>query len=212
MGIARIASYPLPAEDEIPAPRVPWKLEASRAALLIHDMQEYFVAAFDPGCALVIQLTENIRRLASECRRLGIPVFFTAQNGDQQRCDRGLQADFWGPGMTSSPAHQAIVPALAPQPGDIQMVKHRYSAFQRSHFADQLRVRNRDQLVVCGIYAQIGCLLTAADAFQRDIEPFLAADAVAAYSREKHDEALGYVAHCCGVTLSTQAILTALTN
>src|SRR5690606_2730146 len=212
MGIARIASYPLPAEDQIPAPRVPWKLEASRAALLIHDMQEYFVAVLEPDSPLVTQLTENIRRLASECRRLGIPVFYTAQNGDQLRCDRGLQADFWGPGMSSSAAHQAIIPALAPQPGDIQMVKHRYSAFQRSHFADQLRVRQRDQLIICGVYAQIGCLLTAADAFQRDIEPFLAADAVAAYSQEKHHEALAYVAHCCGVTLSTQAILNALTN
>src|SRR5690606_19858730 len=112
--------------------------------------------------------------------------------------------------MSSSPSHQAIIPALAPQPGDIQIVKHRYSAFQRSHFADQLRVRGRDQLIICGVYAQIGCMLTAAEAFQRDIEAFLVADAVAAYSRPWHDQAMAYVAHCCGVTLSTQAALSAL--
>src|SRR5690606_24016255 len=210
MGIARIDSYALPTEAKIPAPRAPWQLEPGRAALLMHDMQEYFVAAFEPDSALVTQLLENIARLARECRRAGIPVFVPAQNREQLRCDRGLQADFWGAGMTSSSAHQAIIPALAPEPGDIQMVKHRYSAFQRSHFAEQLRVRNRDQLIICGIYAQIGCLLTAADAFQRDIEPFLAADAVAAYSREKHDEAMSYVAHCCGVSMSTRAILASL--
>jgi bifunctional isochorismate lyase/aryl carrier protein len=73
-----------------------------------------------------------------------------------------------------------------------------------------MRVRGRDQLVVCGIYAHIGCTLTAAEAFQRDIEPFFAADAVADFSREKHMMALNYVAATCAVPMTTDQLLAAL--
>ena len=47
-----------------------------------------------------------------------IPVFYTAQRGNQDRRDRGLQAELWGPGMRALPEHEQIVDALAPQPGD----------------------------------------------------------------------------------------------
>ena len=39
-------------------------------------------------------------------KRAGIPVFFTAQEGNQDRRDRGLQADLWGPGMRDIPDHE----------------------------------------------------------------------------------------------------------
>lgn len=41
MAIPKIASYPLPVS--LPTNKVDWRIDASRAVLLIHDMQEYFV-------------------------------------------------------------------------------------------------------------------------------------------------------------------------
>lgn len=207
MGIPKIASYALPSPEEIPAASVPWTPDAQRAAVLVHDMQRYFLRPFDIDSAPIAPLIENISRLLQRCRALGIPVFYTAQRGNQDPRDRGLQADFWGDGMDAVAEHEAIVEALQPQPGDIHLVKHRYSAFQRSNLLSLLQARDRDQLVICGVYAQIGCLLTAGEAFQHDIEAFLVADAVAAYSREKHDLAINYVAHCCGVSMSTDRVL-----
>ena len=207
MGIPRIASYALPLPEEIPAASVPWTPDAQRAAVLVHDMQRYFLRPFDVDSAPIAPLIENISRLLQRCRELGVPVFYTAQHGNQDRRDRGLQADFWGDGMEAIPEHEAIVEALQPQPGDIQLTKHRYSAFQRSNLLSLMQARGRDQLVICGVYAQIGCLLTAGEAFQHDIEAFLVADAVAAYSREKHDLAVNYVAHCCGVSMSTDRVM-----
>ncbi|SCW90764.1 isochorismatase family protein [Ancylobacter rudongensis] len=209
-GLPTIAPYALPRADELPSPRAPWKLQRDRAALLIHDMQNYFLRPFTPEADPLATVVGHIATLAQAARKAGVPVFYTAQEGDQDRRDRGLQADLWGPGMSASPTHQPILAALTPQPGDFTLVKHRYSAFQRSNLETLLRARGRDQLIISGVYAHIGCTLTAADAFMRDIEPFIAADAVADFSRAKHDLALAYVADVCGVPLTTAQILEVL--
>ncbi|MCY1668678.1 isochorismatase family protein [Rhizobium sp. SL86] len=207
MALPKIAPYPLPTAEELPVPKGTWMLEASRAALLIHDMQNYFVNIFTPDAAPITPATANIVKLAACARARGIPVFYTAQNGDQDRRDRGLQADLWGPGMTSAPEHQAIIPELLPESIDFVLVKHRYSAFQRSNLETMMRARGRDQLIVTGIYAHIGCMMTAAEAFQRDIEAFFAADALADFSRDQHDMAIAWVAGRCGIPMTTDSIL-----
>ncbi|MFD1744389.1 isochorismatase family protein [Rhizobium helianthi] len=210
MALPKIAPYALPTAQELPVPKGPWQLEPGRAALLVHDMQRYFVDAFTPEAEPITPATANIARLIEACRKAGIPVFYTAQNGDQDRRDRGLQADLWGPGMSSAPEHQAIIDELEPQAGDIVLVKHRYSAFQRSNLETLMRARGRDQLIVTGIYAHIGCMMTAAEAFQRDIEAFFAADALADFSRDQHDLAVNWVAGRCGVPMATDTILARL--
>ncbi|WP_395670943.1 isochorismatase family protein [Phenylobacterium sp.] len=205
-GLPKVAPYAMPTAVEIPPVRPAWTLDPARAALLIHDMQRYFLRPFDLTAEPIPALVANISRLATAARAAGVPVFYTAQKGDQDRRDRGLQADFWGAGMSRLPEHQDIVEDLAPAEGDFVLTKHRYSAFQRSNLDTLMRARGRDQLVVCGVYAHIGCQLTAAEAFQRDIEPFLAADALADFSREKHMGAIAWTAGVCGGVLTTDEI------
>lgn len=200
-----IESYALPTAAELPPPRPSWEFAPDTAALLIHDMQAYFVGAFNPG-PMLDELVARIAGLREFCDSAGIPVFYTAQRGGQDPRDRGLQADFWGPGMRRDPASEAIIDALAPRPGDVVLEKHRYSAFQRSPFEAMLHARGRTQLIITGVYAHIGCMLTAADAFQRDFHPFFVADAVAAFSRETHDLAVRHVSHCCGVVTTASRI------
>lgn len=210
MSLPRIEPYALPAEGEIPRARGPWQPAVDRLAVLVHDMQNYFVAAFTPDTSPIAPAIANMQRVVSLARARGVPVFYTCQNGDQDRRDRGLQADIWGPGMTSAPEHQAVAPGLAPTSTDFILTKHRYSAFQRSNLESMMRARARDQLAICGVYAHIGCLMTAADAFQHDIVPFLIADAVADFSRARHDMAVAYVAERCGVSLSCRQLETLL--
>lgn len=210
-GLPLVPAYALPSEDELPASRPPWSLDRGRAALLVHDMQRYFLRPYDPDAAPVPDLVAHIAALITTARAVGVPVFYTAQRGDQDRRDRGLQADLWGPGMSRLPEHQDILSELAPAEGDFVLTKHRYSAFQRSNLETLMRARGRDQLLVCGLYAHIGCQLTAAEAFQRDIEPFLVADALADFSREQHMGALKWAASTCAGVMSTRRALDRLT-
>jgi bifunctional isochorismate lyase/aryl carrier protein len=197
----------MPAEDELPASVALWRPDPGRLALLIHDMQQYFVDFFPRGQEPRTSLIANIAALRAEADRVGVPVFYTAQRGGMSRADRGLLYDMWGPGMSANPAHTRIVPELAPRPGDVRLVKWRYSAFVRSTLDEQLRDLGRDQLLICGVYAHVGCVMTACDAFSRDIEAFLVADAVADFNAEHHRSALAYAASRCAVVLFTEQVL-----
>ncbi|MBI1205757.1 MAG: isochorismatase family protein [Azospirillum sp.] len=207
MALPRIADYPLPTLGELPPVRMAWRIAPRRAALLIHDMQAYFIRAFAPAVPPIAPVLANILALRARCDALDMPVFYSAQPGRQTPCDRGLQSDFWGPGMDDAPDHRDIVGELAPGERHHLVTKWRYSAFQRTNLEPMLHARGRDQLIVCGVYAHIGCLLTTAEAFMRDIQPFLVADAVADFSRAKHDLAVTYAAERCAAVTTTAALL-----
>jgi bifunctional isochorismate lyase/aryl carrier protein len=207
MAMAAIAPYRMPGDGDLPTPAMPWRPHPERAAILVHDMQRYFLRAFPAGQSPQTELVANIMKLLATARAIGVPVFYTAQPGDMSREDRGLLHDLWGPGMSAADTDRAIVDDLAPEPGDIVLTKWRYSAFFRSDLEERLHKRGRDQLIVCGVYAHMGCLMTACDAFSRDIQPFLVADALADLTLDDHLMALRYAAARCGVPLSTATVL-----
>ncbi|MFG3281356.1 isochorismatase family protein [Streptomyces sp. NPDC048111] len=207
MALPAIASYPMPTPGDLPGNRVDWKVEPSRAVLLVHDLQNYFLAAFDTEAAPVPELLANVARLKREADRLGIPVLYTAQPGGQSPEERGLQQDFWGPGLPADPHAEAIADAVAPGPGDTVLTKWKYSGFVRTDLLERLREQGRDQVVITGVYAHIGVLMTACDAWMRDIQAFLVADAVADFSAEDHAMALRWAAGKCAVVTTTDTVL-----
>ncbi|MGM3161684.1 isochorismatase family protein [Dickeya undicola] len=206
----KITSYPLPLESELPHSAADWCLDRSRAALLIHDMQRYFVDFFSENAPPISSVIENNVQLLTMARQLDIPVFYTAQPGSMTQAQRGLLQSIWGPGMQASDAHRQIIPPLAAVAGERVLTKWRYSAFFHSDFLADLRALHRDQLIICGVYAHVGCLCTAIDAYSHDIETFFIADAVADFSKEKHQIALTMAAEICSVVLSTRQALSAL--
>ncbi|WP_349253949.1 isochorismatase family protein [Streptomyces sp. BPTC-684] len=183
-----------------------WSVDPDKAALLVHDMQNYFLRAFAPGGPAGLAVA-NIQRLAAACRAAGIPVVYTAQPARQTAANRGLLMDFWGPGLGGQPDDDRIVAPLAPAPGEAVVTKHRYSAFHHTGLGEVLAAHGRDQLLITGVYAHLGCMLTAVDAFARGVQAFLVADAVADFDRDRHRQALRYVAESCGMVTVTDEVL-----
>nr|QIE08586.1 isochorismatase [Streptomyces sp.] len=207
MALPAIASYALPTDAELPANRVGWTVDPARAVLLVHDLQNHFLGAFPSGEQPLTGMLDNTSRIIERSRGLGVPVVYSVQRGGQTPEERGLQLDFWGPGAADDPEALAIPRSVAPADGDTVLTKWKYSAFVRTELESLLRDSGRDQLVITGVYAHIGVLMSACDAWMRDIQAFVVADAVADFSREDHDMALRWAAGRCAVVTSTDALL-----
>lgn len=204
-GIQPIPAYRLPSKDGLPSNVATWRVDPARAAVLVHDMQRYFLTPFEPNFRE--ELVSNCSRVKRQFTKAGAPVFYTAQPGDMSVQERGLLRDFWGPGMRVDPADREITPELAPTDRDHVMTKWRYSAFFRSDLLARLREQKRDQLVVCGVYAHVGILATAIEAFTHDIQTFLVADALGDFSAEHHQFTLEYASSRCAVVTTTDEVL-----
>ncbi|HEX5228349.1 MAG TPA: isochorismatase family protein, partial [Bryobacteraceae bacterium] len=74
----------------------------------------------------------------------------------------------------------AVVDELAPQPGDIVIVKTRYSGFARTSLDEQLRARGVRYLFFTGIATNVCVESTLRDAFFLDYWPILVRDATMA--------------------------------
>ncbi|HTZ45134.1 MAG TPA: isochorismatase family protein [Jatrophihabitans sp.] len=202
-GIPTIESF-RPIADDLPANTAGWRPDAARAVLLVHDMQNFFLRPFtDEHRAHLIDRAGLLRR---RCAEHGVPIGYTAQPGDMTPDDRGLLVDFWGAGMKATATDRQVVAPLAPGPRDWTFTKWRYSAFFRSGLLERMRAAGRDQLILCGVYAHIGVLMTAVEAFSNDIETFLVADAVGDFTPRHHRLALEYAANTCAVVLTAEEV------
>ena len=209
MSIPSLSSYSMPAPESFPANKVSWDFNPQKAVLLIHDMQDYFLKFYGDNSELVSTLISNIKALREYCYQQEIPVVYTAQPDNQSTQDRALLNDMWGAGLNEYAELKKVCSELTPGSHDTVLVKWRYSAFQRSILENMMKELGRDQLLICGIYGHIGCMVTAVDAFMRDIKPFMIGDAIADFSAREHQMALSYVATRAGKVVTTENVIQA---
>lgn len=212
MAIPAIDAYAMPTTSDLPKNTAAWKADPQRALLLVHDMQEYFVAPYDRAQPPATELVDNIQTVRESFTTAGAPVLYTAQPGGMSQTERGLLADFWGPGMKAVDEHRRIIPSLAPTAAETVITKWRPSAFCRTSLLQRMREMGRDQIVITGVYAHVGLLMTAHDAFSHDIETFIVSDAIADFSREQHLGTLHYAASRCAVVTSTAEVTHSMRN
>jgi maleamate amidohydrolase len=157
-----------------------------RPAVLIIDMQHDFC---DPNAPTTLwpsigETYEPIRRLSVAARERDIPVIYTqglvAADGSTAGLWRYKQR-FHAEGRVQVEGSRgaAIIPELAPQPGDRVIRKWRPSAFFRTDLEVFLGVSGIDTLLCCGTSVS-GCVrATVTDAFMRDIRSMVIRDCVA---------------------------------
>jgi len=119
-------------------------------------------------------------------------------------------ADGPGPVMPRGPDWAEIVPELGPEPSDIVITKRQWGAFHGTELDLQLRRRNIDTIVLCGISTNAGVESTARFAFEYGYQQLFVEDASSARSREAHEHTMKSTFPRIGRIRTTKDILTAL--
>jgi ureidoacrylate peracid hydrolase len=187
----------------LPARPEPITVTIGETALIVVDMQNAYCSkggyidliGFDvSGAPPVI---EETARLVAACRAARIPVIYL-QNGfsPDLREAPGPDAPVWhksnalkfmraneayaGKLITHGTWDHAIVPELAPEPGDIVVPKSRYSGFAGTALEQILRARRICTLLVAGVATNVCVESTVRDAYHREFFPVLVTDATMA--------------------------------
>ena len=171
--------------------------DRSRAALLIIDMINDL--DFPENEHLLDQsavLGGNIARLKARCGAIGIPTIYVNDNWGKWRSDfhEVLKhcTDTRSPGC-------AMVRQVAPQAEDYFVLKPKHSGFYATPLDTLLRYIGVETVILTGISANSCIMLTASDAYVRDLELFVPADCVAGQSDEEQARALDFMKDNFGV-------------
>jgi ureidoacrylate peracid hydrolase len=178
----------------------PVEVDFKQSAIVVVDMQNAFaskrgmldIAGADisgaPGVVSVIS------QVLATARRAGMPIVYLQMGYQPDLSDSGgPQSPNWhkelgirlmncrpelkGKLVTQGTWDFAIVDELAPQPGDIVIVKTRYSGFARTPLDAELRARGIRYLFFTGIATNVCVESTLRDAFFLDYWPILITDA-----------------------------------
>jgi len=201
-----IASYDLDFASYPALNKCAWRVEPTQAVLLIYDMQKWYVDRYEDPTRLL----NNINRLRAAADKTDMPTIYAAADPVHHVAERGIARDLWGDGIgavrNAAAGDDEMHPALTPNRADFIVRKRKYSAFFQTDLEALLRRMNRTQIVLCGNYANHGCMTTAVDAYMRNFKVFFVADALGAFDAASHDMALRWVADVCGQIALTGAL------
>jgi len=196
-----IFPYVMPTPAMLPDDTTGWTLDPERAALVVLNLQRRFVHVLAEEGAPVTELLANARRLVNAAHAAGVPVIHSVPAGERGPATRRS-------GVPDDRDGEAFADQVEPRTGDAVLTARKHSAFARTRLEGRLRDLRRDQVVIAGLFARVGVLMTAADAWVQDLEPFVVADAVADASAGSHGFALEWVADTCGAVTSTDRVAT----
>lgn len=171
--------------------RQPFRLP--KAALLILDMQEYFLDpeshAYIPSGEVILS---NLNQVGSYFRLGGQPVFATRHANSTGNA--GRMASWWSELLTEEHPLGNLHPDLEIDPAEI-VLKSQYDAFYNSDLDQKLTQAGVEQLVIGGVMAHLCCETTARSAFVRGYEVFFLIDGTATYNEAFHKATLRNLAH-----------------
>jgi len=163
------------------------ELDGDRAALLVIDMQRFFLDPDSPTFTCGgLAVLPNVRKLIEAFRRAGRPVIYTRHVHHPDNLDAGIMGWWWKGMCREGTPESEIHDRIAPRPEEKVILKHRYSAFYNTDLETVLRCLKIEDLVISGIMTNMCCESTARDAYYRDYRLFFPADATGSVNERMH--------------------------
>lgn len=182
-------------------------LEKKKTALVIIDLQKGVAGReMAPYSAAVV--IQNAAKLADEFRKNNMPVFLVHVTFSEGERLNTISDEQMAARMQSMPPDWSeFVPELKKADSDIVITKKQWGAFYGTGLELQLRRRNIDTIVLCGIATNYGVESTARFAYEYGFQQIFAEDAITSMSKEMHDASVNYVLKRMGRVRKTDEIL-----
>jgi bifunctional isochorismate lyase/aryl carrier protein len=180
-----------------------FKLEPQKAALLIIDMQKYFVdkesSAYVPSADTLVPKINKLIDVFSKHRR---PIIFTRHIDTEE----SMMRRWWQDNIEEHDPMSEIISDFDTNHGMV-LVKHQYDAFFDTELENYLRKKNVQQVVICGVLTNLCCETTARSAFMRRFEVYFVTDGTATYKKEMHEATLLNLSYGFAVPVTVDEVI-----
>jgi ureidoacrylate peracid hydrolase len=199
------------------------KADPKHAALIVVDVQNDFChtdghfARAGKDMSMVERMVPRLAKLIEAARNAGTLVIFTQDTHSQATISETQREEWFRTHAGFDPAGEPHVCrkggwgaeffTVSPQPGDIVVEKHRYSAFIDTDLDLVLRSHGIRSLLMTGV-ASSGCVeSTARDGFMKNYYITFVDDCSATYSQQRHESATTAIAESFGVVHQSEEIM-----
>ena len=165
--------------------------DSCETALLLIDVINDL--EFPTGKQLVkpaLRAAHHIAALKQSARKLGMPVIYANANFGRWRSDFSEVVDHC---LRDDVLGRPVVELLVPDRDDYFVLKPKHSAFYATVLETLLDYLETKRVVMCGFAGDACVLLTAADAYVRDLDVYVPRDCVASASALENRKALQYM-------------------
>jgi isochorismate hydrolase len=184
--------------------RTAWPNPA-KSALLVIDLQEYFLPMLSPIIGNVLSLIES-------CRSKGIKIIYTRHGHKDPNEDGGMLLKWWGEVIIQGTAKWNLIKAINPLENEPIIDKNRYSAFLGTTLDETLKYRKIEDLIITGVMTNCCCETTARDAFMKDYRVFFISDATATMNEDLHLASLKNLAFGFAHVVDTKELCRSIEN
>lgn len=185
-------------------------LDPSTTAVIVVDVQRLFTdmvgAPIHPPLDAVLP---RIGRFVEASRQAGATVVLvrTVIALDAHSRSTMQWPEFMRAGVAPGAQGTTLDPCLGAQPGDIEVVKQRYSAFVGTRLNEILKSRGISSVVILGLTTNVCVQSTARDAWQRDYQTITLADCCAEIGEGSHKDSLAWTARNFGAVCQSDDVL-----
>ena len=195
--------------DKSAAADQPWSLDPATTAVVVVDVQRLFTdmagAPIEPPLSDVLP---RIRTFLGDSRRAGVTTVLvrTIIASDSHSQSTRQWPEFMRAGTAPGAPGTEFDPCLDAQPGDLEIVKPRYSAFFGTRLDEILRGRGIDTVVVLGLTTNVCVQSTARDAWQRDYRTITLDDCCAEIGEGSHAASLAWTSRNFGMVCTSSEV------
>lgn len=192
------------ASDQLPL------LDPASTAVLVVDVQRLFTdmvgAPIEPPLREVLP---RIQQFLADGREAGATIVLirTIIAPDQHSHSTMQWPEFMRAGMAPGAAGTEFDPCLDIQPGDVEVVKQRYSAFFGTELDNILRARGTETVVVLGLTTNVCVQSTARDAWQLDYRTITVEDCCAEVGEGSHAASLAWTSRNFGMVSAAKTVI-----